>query len=100
MVHVHGVVLPVTDSPPLYVLAPDNEGGETPLIYPMRAPQHGQRRKAPPRVADVGEFLRTTIESARGGLTLSEPPRRALLTGWGEEVGVGRKLESAHAHEC
>ena len=54
-------------------LAVQDEVGEGLLVNPVQPAQDGQRRQAPPGVADILQLLWPPIQTAALGLSLTEP---------------------------
>ena len=69
-----GAMARTCDAAPFLVLAVEDEGPQRCAVHPVRAPQDGERRQHPPRVADVRQLLRAAVEAAGRHLALRQPP--------------------------
>lgn len=78
MEYVGHVACAIGEAACLCILAGENELLQLLGTDPVQTTHNGQWGEHPPGVAYIGKFLGATIESARGQLTLAEPPAQLV----------------------
>lgn len=77
----------------------ENELGELGTVDPVDALQHAETAQHPPRVADVLQFFRTTVESSVLELSLAQPPSQLVCINVLLCAKDGQRSD-AHIHLC
>mmetsp|Transcript_16110 Transcript_16110/g.54020 ORF Transcript_16110/g.54020 Transcript_16110/m.54020 type:complete len:102 (-) Transcript_16110:751-1056(-) len=64
-------------------------------INPIDSSKNDKRRKVPPRIADVGQFLGPSIQSSTCGLPFAQPPAEIVSSDMMQRVSNGKSGDAA-----